>query len=70
LEFPPRKSPLWRLINQTYIDYLANKIAVGTQHVGRVRRLIAVRYGPEAPFRVIFARPAMALAATASRFRP
>lgn len=65
-DFPPRKSPLWGLVNQTAIHYLANKIEVGTEHVARVRRLIAARYGPEAPFEVVFARPVVALAASAS----
>lgn len=59
--FPPRHSPLWGLINETSIDYLANKITVGTEHVARVRRLIAARYGPDAPFEVVFARPAVLL---------
>jgi hypothetical protein len=61
LNFPPQKSPLWGLINQTGIDYLANKIEVGTEHVARVRNLIAARYGPDAPFEVVFARPVVAL---------
>lgn len=65
-DFPPRKSPLWGLVNQTGIDYLANKIEVGTEHVARVRRLIAARYGPDAPFEVVFARPVVALAASAA----
>lgn len=56
-DFPPRTSPLWGLVNETHIDYLANKVAVGTQHVARVRRLIATEYGPDAPFKVFFARP-------------
>jgi hypothetical protein len=60
-DFPPQKSPLWELVNQTSIDYLANKIEVGTEHVARVRRLIAAHYGPDAPFEVVFARPAVAL---------
>ena len=59
--FPPRKSPLWGLVNETSIDYLANKIEVGTEHVARVRRLIAAHYGPDAPFEVVFARPAVLL---------
>jgi hypothetical protein len=59
--FPPRKSPLWGLINETGVDYLANKIEVGTEHVARVRRLIAARYGPDAPFEVVFARPVVFL---------
>lgn len=61
LNFPPQKSPLWGLVNQTAIDYLANKIEVGTEQIARVRRLIAARYGPDAPFEVVFARPAIAL---------
>ena len=60
LSFPPRGSRLWNLVNQTSIDYLANKVEVGTQHVARVRRLIAARYGPDAPFEVVFAYPAVA----------
>jgi hypothetical protein len=64
-DFPPRKSPLWDLINETSIDYLANKVEVGTQHVARVRRLIAAAYGPDAPFEVVFARPAVLLSAEA-----
>jgi hypothetical protein len=59
--FPPQRSPLWGLINMTSIDYLANKIEVGTEHVARVRRLIAARYGPDAPFEVVFERPAVLL---------
>lgn len=59
--FPPQKSSLWKLVNQTGIDYLANKIEVGTEHVARVRRLIAARYGPDAPFVVVFAEPAVLL---------
>lgn len=59
--FPVPKSPLWGLVNKTGIDYLANKIEVGTEHVARVRRLIAARYGPDAPFEVVFARPAVPL---------
>lgn len=60
-DFPSQKSPLWGLVNETGIDYLANKIEVGTEHVARVRRLIAARYGPDAPFEVVFARPGVLL---------
>lgn len=63
-DFPRPKSPLWDLVNQTGIDYLANKIEVGTQHVRRVRRLIAAEYGPDAPFEVVFSYPAVALRGT------
>ncbi|HYQ79076.1 MAG TPA: hypothetical protein VEP91_08230 [Solirubrobacterales bacterium] len=62
--FPRPKSPLWHLINSTSIDYLANKIEVSTEHVDRVKRLIAEEYGPEAPFEVVFGRPAILLAAS------
>jgi hypothetical protein len=60
-DFPRQKSPLWNLVNETYIDYLANKIAVGTQHTARVKRLIEKLYGPDAPFEVVFAYPAIPL---------
>jgi hypothetical protein len=46
-------------VNETSIDYLANKIRVGTEHVTRVRRLITEEYGPEAPFEVVFSGPAI-----------
>lgn len=65
-EFPAPKSPLWHLVNMSGIDYLANKIEVGTEHVARVRRLIAAEYGPEAPFEVVFARPIVLLDAAAT----
>ena len=55
--FPRPKSPLWNLVNTTSIDYLANKIEVATEHVARVRRLIAAEYGPDAPFKVVFGKP-------------
>jgi hypothetical protein len=61
LSFPRPKSPLRGLVNETGIDYLANKVEVGTEHVARVRRLIAAEYGPEAPFEVVFAYAAIAL---------
>lgn len=48
----------WNLANMVSIDFLANKVEVGTQHVARMRRQIAARYGPDAPFLVVFARPA------------
>jgi hypothetical protein len=59
--FPPQDSPLWDLVNSTHIDYLANKISVGTEHVARVKRLIAALYGPDAPFKVVFSHPAVLL---------
>jgi hypothetical protein len=59
--FPPPKSPLWRLVTETHIDYLANKVEVGTEHVERVRRLIDAEYGPDAPFEVVFEKYAVLL---------
>nr|MDQ3726455.1 hypothetical protein [Actinomycetota bacterium] len=57
LNFALRRSPtLRRLINSSSIAYLANKIEVETEHVARVRRLIAKEYGPDAPFIVVFGR--------------
>lgn len=47
----------WDLANMVSINYLANKVEVGTQHIARMRRQIAARYGPDAPFLVVFARP-------------
>jgi hypothetical protein len=47
----------WKLANMVSINYLANKVEVGTQHVTRMRRQIAIRYGPDAPFLVVFAQP-------------
>jgi len=55
--FPRQNSRLWNLVNETGIHYIANKIEVGTEHVARVRRLIAEEYGPDAPFEVVFAPP-------------
>jgi hypothetical protein len=47
----------WHLANMVSINYLANKVEVGTQHVARLRRQIAARYGPDAPFLVVYSRP-------------
>jgi hypothetical protein len=59
--FPRPKSSLRRLVTETHIDYLANKVEVGTEHVARVRRLIDAEYGPEAPFEVVFEKYAVLL---------
>jgi hypothetical protein len=59
--FPKKGSPLWHLLSSTSIDYLANRVEVGTEHVARVRRLIAAEYGPDAPFEVVFERHAVLL---------
>jgi len=55
---PPFDSPLERLINSIGILTLPNKIEVGTEHVAKVKRLLAERFGPGAPFLVVFSRPA------------
>lgn len=68
-DFPRRNSRLWDLVNITHIDYLANRIEVATEHVARVRRLIAAEYGPDAPFEVVFGRPIELLNAPASAER-
>jgi hypothetical protein len=47
---------IWRLVNFLDIDFLGNKVRVGTEHIVRVRRLIAEHYGPDAPFKVVFGR--------------
>jgi hypothetical protein len=47
----------WKLVNGSSIDALANKVELTTEHVARVRRMIAKEYGPEAPFEVIYGRP-------------
>ncbi len=53
----PPTSRLGKLINSTGVNTLANVVMVGTEHVAEVRRLIAARYGPDAPFRVVFEPP-------------
>lgn len=58
---PPLDSPLERLINSLSILVLANKIEVGTQHVAKVKRLLTERFGADAPFLVVFARPGVLL---------
>jgi hypothetical protein len=53
----PFHSALTRLISSTGIDTTANKLEVGTEHVAKVKRLLADRFGPDAPFLVVFERP-------------
>jgi hypothetical protein len=55
------KSELMRLINSIGTDYLANRVEVGTQHVAKVRRLLAERFGPENPALVVFEEPGVLL---------
>jgi len=52
---------LWAVINEAGVDTLGNKVEVGTEHVAEVRALLAKRYGPDAPFKVVFARPLVLL---------
>jgi hypothetical protein len=59
--FQPADSPLSQLINSVGVATLANKVEVGTEHVAKVKRLLAERFGPDAPFLVVFERPAVAL---------
>jgi hypothetical protein len=66
LDFSLGKGPLGRLVNSISIDYLANKVALGTEHVARVRRLIAARYGADTPYEVVFERPRDSSSAIAS----
>lgn len=54
----PPSSRLGELINSSGVDTLSNVVEVGTEHVAEVRRLIAEKYGPGAPFRVVFEPPA------------
>lgn len=54
--FEPPDSPLARLVNSLKILVLPNKIEVGTEHVTKVKRLLAERFGADAPFLVVFAR--------------
>ena len=53
----PPGSKLEELITSSGVDTLANVVEVGTQHVAEVRRLIAEKYGPDAPFRIVFEEP-------------
>lgn len=53
----PLNAPLVRLINSLSILTLPNKIEVGTQHVIKVKYLLAERFGANAPFLVVFSRP-------------
>lgn len=60
-EFVESENPLWKWVTEAGIDYLANKVELGTTHLARVRRLVEQIYGPDAPFEVVFARPAILL---------
>jgi hypothetical protein len=51
-------SPLGNLINSLSVLALPNKVAVGTEHVAEVKRLLAERFSPDAPFLVVYSEPA------------
>lgn len=57
--FDEGRSPVSRLIHSISVAVLENKVEVGTEHVAKVRRLLAQRFGPEAPFLVVFEHPAV-----------
>lgn len=57
----PRDSPLQRLVNSLTVLALPNKVEVGTENVAETRRLLAERFGPDAPFLVVFSRPGVLL---------
>jgi hypothetical protein len=44
------------LITRMSIATLRNAVEVGTEHVDEVRRLLAERFGPDAPFQVVYSR--------------
>jgi hypothetical protein len=55
------KGEIGNLINSVAVDVLANRVEVGTEHVARVRKLLAERYGAEAPYLVVFESSALLL---------
>lgn len=54
-------SELSTLVNSVGVATFANKVEVGTEHVDELKRLLAERFGSDAPFLVVFERPAMLL---------
>jgi len=52
----PFGSALDDLVNSVGVAVLANKVEIGTEHVAKVERLLAEKYGPDAPFLVSFER--------------
>ncbi|HET9678074.1 MAG TPA: hypothetical protein VFP21_11300 [Solirubrobacterales bacterium] len=54
-------SELLRLVNGIGTNYLANRVEVGTEHVAKVRRRLAERFGPENPALVVFEEPGVLL---------
>lgn len=57
----PVDSPLARLVVSLGILALPNKVEVETEHVAEVKRLLAERFGLDAPFLVVFGRPGVLL---------
>jgi hypothetical protein len=57
----PFGSELSKLVMSVGADTTNNRVEVGTEHVRRVRELLAQRFGPEAPFEVVFEKPGMLL---------
>ncbi|HZO07384.1 MAG TPA: hypothetical protein VFB52_13430 [Solirubrobacterales bacterium] len=47
---------LERLIIEAGVATLENKVRIGTEHVAKVKRLLAERFGPDGPFLVVFER--------------
>lgn len=54
-------SALSRLVNSVGVATLANKVEVGTEHIDELKRLLAERFGSDAPFLVVFEQPGMLL---------
>lgn len=57
---PPR-APLARLVNSVGVVPFANKVEIWTLQVAKVKRLLAERFGPDAPFLVVRGGPAVLL---------
>jgi hypothetical protein len=50
-------APKRSLITSLEIDILGNTIVVGSEHVAKTKKILANRFGAEAPIRVVFERP-------------
>lgn len=59
--FDSTGSPVERLIGSVGVAVLRNEVEVGTEHVAEVRRLLAERFGADAPFLVVFEKPGVLL---------
>ncbi|MDQ2631340.1 MAG: hypothetical protein M3Y75_10300 [Actinomycetota bacterium] len=61
------EGPGWgQFINRVGINVLGNVVEVGTDHLDEVRRLIAEKYGPDAPISVVFSPPVRDMSAEVS----